>query len=602
MYKNHLFISLVLLIFLFAPVCFADTNPAGQAARNRIFSLIDTGNYKAAELATNKMISDFAGNEVLARRLWEVANRYDKVEAFEQAGALSTRIAVNYPKDTYAKYASLLLAKLRIYEQIDAGNYEAAYSAIPQVIKDFAGHKQLARRLWEIANKYDDVEASKYAKALSAQIVTDCPKDAYAEYASLLLARLKIYELIDTGNYESADSAVSVMINGFATHKQLPKRLWEIANRYDKVNAYKYAKSLSAQIVAGCPKDAYARYASLFLTKLKICELINAGNYESADLTVSGMVKDFAGHKQLSRRLYEIAQRYAESQAWTYAKLLHGRIAADYPDDKYGPRSAIRRSKLEIYELINAGDYGAADKAFLQMKADFAGNEELYNQLGAIGERYEIVGQAENAKNIYRRIIEDCPSNIDSAVAKAQLKKYEVISASQSGDYTAIDKAVMQFRSEFAVPEQRCAAMFYLAKGLYEEAMTFSPEQDDAKIANYLNRVIAIQENEVIGRVRQRAVELEAYLMLATACQRIGRYADSIEYCNKMLNNYPDYDYCWHIQFMVGQSYEEMLKAGKISEPEAKAQIEVAYQKVLKNYPDCEAAKLAKKWLARNGS
>jgi tetratricopeptide (TPR) repeat protein len=603
MHRKLLLKFLTLLIFLFVPVCFADVNPVILAAQNRILSLIDANNFTTADTAVKQMKVRFAGDSELPKRLCRIAYKYEQVEALEQAKLLNAQIAADFAGKSDALYASLQLAKLKIYELVDAGDYKSAELAVNKMAADFAGNENLARRLWEVANRYDKAEAFEYAKALSTRIVADYPKDTYAKYASLFLAKLRICELIDEGKYEAADTAVSAVRKDFAGHKQLPRRLWEIANRYDKFKAFGYAKTLSARIAADYPKNTYAGCASLLLAKLKVFELIDAGKYESADLAVSAMTRDFAGYRQFSRRLNEIAQRYAENQAWAYARLLHGRIAADYPNNRYGPRSAIRRSKLEIYELINAGDYEAADKAFLQMKTDFAGNDELYNQLDSIGERYEIVGQTEIAKRIYRQIIEDCPNNIDSAIARAQLKKYEVVSmAESSGNYAAVDAAAIQFSSEFAVPEQRCAAMFYLAKGLYEKALTYSPEQDSAKIANYLNRIIAIQENEVIGRVRLGTVELEAYLMLATACQRIGRYADSIEYCNKILNNYPDYDYCWHIQFMVGQSYEEMLKAGKMPEPEVKAQIETAYQKVLNNYPDCEAAKLAKKWLVRNGS
>jgi hypothetical protein len=51
---------------------------------------------------------------------------------------------------------------------------------------------------------------------------------------------------------------------------------------------------------------------------------------------------------------------------------------------------------------------------------------------------------------------------------------------------------------------------------------------------------------------------------------------------------------------MVGQSYEKMLQEEKIPQSEVKSQIVTAYRKVLLNYPDCRAAKLAKKWLDRN--
>jgi tetratricopeptide (TPR) repeat protein len=186
--------------------------------------------------------------------------------------------------------------------------------------------------------------------------------------------------------------------------------------------------------------------------------------------------------------------------------------------------------------------------------------------------------------------------------AKAQLEKCKIVSMMESGDYAAAGAAAAKFGDQFASPQNRCIAMFYLSQGLCENAAAFLGERDTEKIANYLKQVVEIQEKDVIGKIGRGPMQLEAYLIASDSCQRLSNHSKAIEYYNKILNEYSEYEYCWHIQFMVGLSYEEMLEAGNISELQAKTQIESAYRKVLKNYPDCKAAKLAKKWLVRNGS
>lgn len=156
-----------------------------EAAQKEIISLIDADDYATAQAAAAKMAVDFADDKILARRLWEVANRYDRVKAFDYSKKLCERIAAKYPQDTYAAYARLQLAKLRVYELIEAGQYESAYNAVPQIMKDFAGHKQLCRRVWEIAAAYNNKDAYAYSKLVCQRIVADCPNDGYASYAAL---------------------------------------------------------------------------------------------------------------------------------------------------------------------------------------------------------------------------------------------------------------------------------------------------------------------------------------------------------------------------------------------------------------------------------
>ncbi|MDD5010734.1 MAG: hypothetical protein PHQ00_01270, partial [Phycisphaerae bacterium] len=535
----------------------------------------------------------FADESELPKRLCRIAYKYEQAEALEQAKSLNTQIAADFAGTSEARYAGLQLAKLKIYDLIDSGDYKSAAPAVSKMTADFTGNENLPRRLWEVANRYDKTEAFEYAKALSIRIAADYPKDEYAKYASLLLEKLKICEFIDEGKYETADIAISIVRKDFAGHKQIARRLWEAANRYDKVRAYKSAAALSAQIAEDYPRDEYAGYASLLSAKLKVFDLINADKYESADLAVSMLEKKFAGHKQLSRRLFEIARQYGQKEALANAKTLAARIAKKYPDDKYGSYAAIYLAKWNIWELIGAGNFKEADAAVSKMKTDFSGHPLLSSQLESITVKYESAGQVLAAQEIYRQMIRDFPDNDESVIfAKAQLKKYEIVPMMESGDYAAADAASAKFGDEFVSPQNRGIAMFYLIQGIYENAAVFP---------DYLKQVMKRYENEVVEKIGRGPMQLEAYLIASAGYQRLGNYSKAITYYDKILNGYSEYEYCWHIQFMVGQSYDEMLRAGQMTELQANAQIESAYRKVLKNYPDCKAANQAKKWLIRNG-
>src|SRR4030042_199088 len=129
MYKKLFLLIPLVLIFLSLFVCFAavnasppvERNTALQAKQDEITALIDAKDFDAAQAAINQMAADFAGNKLLARRIWEDANRYDKRGAFEYAKTLCARVVADEPTDSYASsYASLLFARLNLYHQISA--------------------------------------------------------------------------------------------------------------------------------------------------------------------------------------------------------------------------------------------------------------------------------------------------------------------------------------------------------------------------------------------------------------------------------------------------------------------------------------------------
>ncbi|MDD5011788.1 MAG: hypothetical protein PHQ00_06670, partial [Phycisphaerae bacterium] len=224
---------------------------------------------------------------------------------------------------------------------------------------------------------------------------------------------------IAAGDYDSADSVASKMMNDFENHKQVARRLWEIANRFDKFRAYKYSKTLCEKIIAHYPDDQYAEYAGLQLAKLTVYELIDKGDYASADSVVCGAIQNFSGHKQLSRRLYEIARQYAKSGALSYAKPLYGWLAAGFPDDKYGLRAASDYRALGDF-VPDIGVSKVADIAIPKTKINLSQTIELTDNASKLVEietfaseisSQIIIGEPAVVKMAIDRLIADFNNN-----------------------------------------------------------------------------------------------------------------------------------------------------------------------------------------------
>ena len=84
--------------------------------------------------------------------------------------------------------------------------------------------------------------------------------------------------------------------------------------------------------------------------------------------------------------------------------------------------------------------------------------------------------------------------------------------------------------------------------------------------------------------------------------RKLGEYEKSIEYYERIVDDYSGDRMAWNALFLVGLNYEELKKSGSLWKSEADLKIKAAYQQLLEKYPDCKAAGHARRWLSRHNS
>jgi tetratricopeptide (TPR) repeat protein len=208
-------------------------------------------------------------------------------------------------------------AQDKILSLIDAGDYKSAESAVDKMAGDFADNPQLPESIWEAAKRYDRVEAYDYSKKRCEQMIEKFPNNDHSNLAALLLARFKVYELIDSGKYEDANTAVNKLIEDFKGNRQLPRRLYEIAYQYEKRGKRTYAMHLRGQMAEGWPNDEYGIRAA-FQHKMETYTTLDDNKIAEMQTAIDKLVADSNNHPQLARRLPQIMQNIAEMN---YAKV-----------------------------------------------------------------------------------------------------------------------------------------------------------------------------------------------------------------------------------------------------------------------------------------
>jgi TolA-binding protein len=170
------------------------------------------------------------------------------------------------------------------------------------------------------------------------------------------------------------------------------------------------------------------------------------------------------------------------------------------------------------------------------MIADFNDHPDLPGTLYWIADGYKWANRYEDADNIYRLAIQKIPPGSPFASnAKLGIARTEVTSLIVSEDYNQADAAT------------------------------------EKMITDYLNN----------NRVADALYEI-AYHYYS-----IGKYEKAIQYFQRLISDWPDYQYAWNAQCWIGECYGELKKSGTLPASEANPLIKQAYQTLIEKYPGC---------------
>jgi len=429
-------------------------------------------------------------------------------------------------------------------------------------------------------------------------------------HEAIQLAQNRIVSLIEAGDFAAANLAIEQMKTDFAGNKDLADSLLHFAWRSEQLGQRGLARALYQDVSQNYSEVDLDRaaFANMWISRFDIYNLVDTGDYAAVESSIKQMKVDFAGNKELADHLYNVAWKCRESGRKDVARALYQDISQNYSEiDPYrATLASIWISRLKINDLIDAGDYAAAKLSIKQMKVDFAKSEDLADSLLHFAWRCEQQGQKDIARVLYQDVSQNYPE-IDPYRSSTAAMHIAIIDADicklvDVGDKAAVEAAIAHLKSEFSSTHEPSFVMYSLAKVLHREALAISDgdQYDTTKVRDYLKQAIAIYENEVIGKTGRADIESEAYRVSARSYESLGDYDKSAKCYQQCVDKYPKHPLSWHVQFMVGRCYENMVKAGQISKSDAEPEIRSAYTQVLEKYPNCKAVTAAQNWLNRN--
>ncbi len=440
---------------------------------------------------------------------------------------------------------------------------------------------------------------------ISAGLPDDLSGAALTKADDVKQAQAGIIALIKSGQTESAGRSVDKLLIDYSQSSGLPEALYWIGRHYGWTSKYEEEKNIYQRLIQGHPANSYANKARLGFCRAEVQALIASQRFDEAKAAFDKLTVDFSSHPDLHDALYWIAWRYGWSNRYRESRDVFQRITRQYPASSKADEARMGAYRMNICLLIVSGQAKAAQSEFNKMTAEFSGHPDFAETLDIIALRWVWAGNYPAARSIYQQIMQNGPGSSYAEKAQAYFqitgKGIDIFSLVESGQVQEADGAIERLMKDFGGNDLLAQTIILCGERYFARASQERNSGSAAASKEDFARALGIFK-KIIERLPACTTTPYAYYYSAVCYDELGEYEKAIECYKTIVEVYPDYYMAWNAQFMVGYDYKRMLKAGRISESQARPQIKAAYQKVLANYPDCKAVKLAKKWLGRNGN
>ncbi|MDD5063720.1 MAG: tetratricopeptide repeat protein [Phycisphaerae bacterium] len=368
-------------------------------------------------------------------------------------------------------------------------------------------------------------------------------------------AKSNIVSLVNGGNYTQAQAQIQKLLAGFPKNQALPQALYEIAERYrwsDKSDKYECAKGLYQQIIQNYPDSSIVSKANLGIAKVKVLSLIVARDFNMAKEALEELVANFSSHPDLPEELYWIGRGFGYWDGYEEEKSTYQQIIQNYPDSPFAVKAKLGVSRAAVQSLIVSQDYDGAEKAFAKLVADFKDHPDLHDTIYWIADRYARSGKYEKANILYQWIIQNYPDN-SSAVdrAKLGLSMANIQSLIMSGGYDSAEEAIDRLIVDFAGHPDVANVVRNIGLSYYAKARLMNLEGDANGEKLFYRKAIEVWER-LIFEFPDSEVVPNAYFSSAVCyAQELGEYQKGIDYFQKIINNWPDFEDAQQAQLLI---------------------------------------------------
>ncbi len=193
-----------------------------------------SGQYAEAQSLVQQLLGEFKGDEQLAEQLNDIALSFKQAGREDDAQAVYGLLVENYPSSTTVRRLQFATLSSQIESLIKAEKTQEAQAAVSTMITAFANSPDIARTLYSIACKYEDIRCQEEAGSLYSKIISDYSHSEEAAKSELGKKWLEAASLVRSGSDELVQQKVSDLLAdaNYTAEPELALRIYQIGEEY----------------------------------------------------------------------------------------------------------------------------------------------------------------------------------------------------------------------------------------------------------------------------------------------------------------------------------------------------------------------------------
>ncbi len=507
---------------------------------------VDQGNEAKAQPAIDELLSDLSGSPLIARAVHDIGQHYRSAGKYEEANQLYQHVVVNCPGTEHALWSQADLIKSYLALEDDPN----AEAAVEGLLSDFSDNPLIARAVHDTGQHYRELKKYAQANRLYKHVVANCPGTEHALWSQADL--IKSY--LALGDDANAETAVEGLLGNFSDNPLIARAVWDTGQHYRELKKYAQAARLYRHIVTNYPDSEHALKAQMDLVKSYLA-LEDEANVETA---IGGLLGNFSDNPLAARAVWEIGQHCRELKKYAQANRLYKHVVANCRDSE----SALWAKADLIKSYLALKDDPNAEAAIEKLVADFSNNPLISRAIHDTAYEHRKLEKYDRADQLDQFVIDNWPWHEQAMWAKMDMIKTNILLENDAVVESAIDSLIADFNDHPDLPE----AVFvvgeqYYYKVYYSDSFCKKSEDLDPEARENFTKALTIWERIITELPESEpTVSAHAYYFSAVCYRHLGKYEKPIEYCSKIVDNWPDYRYIWHAKSMITRCLNELQK------------------------------------------
>ncbi len=455
-------------------------------------------------------------------------------------------------------------------------------AAVQKMLADFAAHERLPHAVHEVAEECHRLGKGGQIKGVYQGILAAQPGHGQGIW-------LKMGEAISSvfaGDDEQADAAVEELVNTYRTDERCAEGVAQVAWSYRKLEKHADARELYRLVMGNWPAGPRVIYAQRGVVRTCIA----LGDDPNAAAGTEKLIRDFGADERLPNVLANIAGSYRDARKPKEARDLYRHILENHRASS----EAIWSQRGVILTSIELKDDPNATAAMQTLFVEYSGHKDLEKVAYQVARKLNYKDKA-TAQAIHEYIT-DTDSESDTA-ARARVNIGSLLL--RSGDDQSAKEIFDEVLADFAGKPILAEAVGLTAEAYWDRATIRKSQGLEAEYRQDITRALAEWERVISDLPETPYHTAQAWFFSGEIYRILGDPNTALERYKTLVENWPDYEYSWHAQFLIAGCYEKLGRSGQMPMKEAVLGLREACRKVLTSYPESMAADGAESMLKR---